>query len=969
MATKEAVFKLRVDTGNSVQDVTNADKAVKSFDTTLKDTQKTAANSTASTSFAQQLEAINEKVNEGGLGFRELSKVIKEYQSIAVQAGEGSAVSQAAIDAAGKLKDRIAELTSKVKVASADFKGLDTAISLIGTGAAVFSGLKSAVTLLGVENENLTKSMVKLQAVQGITNAINQVANALNKDAVLGIQLRVAIEKIKNFVIGDTAKVTTEAAAGEVLLSTANTGVTVTTGAATLALKAFRVALLSTGIGALVVGVGFLIGNLHKLGGFFKSTESAAEKLAETQKLAAKAAREQTEAIAKESSGFLLLASRIKQTTNDSKERKALVSQMNTQYGTTLANLQDEAKFQFAINQEIKNYIAYQTIKIKLQAGEKEFEKIVLAGMDLEKKKSKLIAENQGKELKGREQAVASYRQGFNDIEQDTKIFTNKIEKESNRELDNINKRIEKNELLKNNIAKNNNELIQQQDKLTNGGKKFVEQTVKTTTATEDQTNVLKDNLDVLKNKLEREKEAFEKSKDIIIAMKVDGKNKDLAILEETYGDFRFDLIKRANQDEIKLLDEKFTSGKINEEQYRQDLNSIMQNGATKFSKDEIALMEVATNKFNDDKRRLNLTAQELEIEDANRSLEQKDISEIEHAEKILEINDKYTKIERDKAAKKENDRRASNALLNAIILNETELALVNEELAFKDQKKKLDDLLISTNLDEKITKEQHDAALIELEKKKQKAIIKIKEDAKEKAKQLAIAQFLEDNENLTKFIENAQKVQQFAQEMNSVLNGFADQRLQENANKRDADLANLDAAQQRELSQIGLTDEQKKQIEEKFAIQKYNIQLKAFNAEDKINRAKFLRDKALKMTGIVINTAEAVVKSIANNGGVPKGIPFGIASGILGAAQLAVVASSKYQSGAAPTMPQLSSGGDLSGASGGQLSTPSASQNTTLTSGLPGVSTQTSGQVFVLESDITAVQNTVFVAEAKTKF
>ncbi len=967
MATKEAVFKLRVDTGNSVQDVTNADTAVKSFNTTLKDTQKTTADNKASQNFATQLDAIKAKVNAGGLGIRELSRVIREYQSLAIAAGEDSVIGRESIAAAGELKDRIGDLQNQTKVASSDFKKLDLAVASIGTGAAVFQGLQGAIALAGSENENLTKTMVKLQAAQGIANAVSQVANALNKDAVLGIQLRIAIEKIKNFVIGDTAKVTSQAAAGEGILSTANTGVAVTTGTATLAMRAFRLALISTGVGALVVGLGALIANYDKL---FGSTK----KLTEAQKAAIEKAKEEREEIAKQSSSFALLISRLKDTTKGSAERAALIKTINSQYGTTLKNLDDEAKFQFAVNKELASYLVYQRAKYALQKNEDLIVKNLVEQDELkdkilqtEKDITKQQKQNADDIKKANKQSIG----GISGLSQTDKasISASISIRKLNRELATNKENLKNAEKAFENYGKLANEATSEIAKLTNGGKKYVEQTVKNTTTTKDNSIALKENLNVLKNKLEREQDAFEKSKDIMLSMLADGKNKELAILEETYGDFRNDLIKKANQNEIDALDKKFEKGKIKEKEYREGLKKIMETGADNFNVEESMLMEVATIKFNNDKRRLKLTAQELEIEDTNRALTANEITQSEHAEKILEINDKYTKIERDKAAKKESDRRASNAIINAIILNETELALVNQELAFIDSQKKLEDLLNSTNVNEKITKEQHDAALIALEKKKQETIDKIKEDGVKKAKELATKQFLEDNENLTKFIENAHKTQQFAEEINSVLNGFADQRLQENANKRDADLANLDSAQQKELSQIGLTDQQKKQIEEKFAMQKYKIQLAAFNAEDKINRAKFVRDKALKMTGIVINTAEAVMKSIANNGGVPAGIPFGIASGILGAAQLAVVANSKYQSGAAPAMPQLSSGGDLSGASGGQLSTPSTTQSTTLTSGLPGVAASTSGQVFVLESDITAVQNTVFVAEAKTKF
>jgi hypothetical protein len=971
MATKEAVFKLRVDTGNSVADINAADKAIQGFNKDLQTTKTIQADSTGSDNFAAKLAAIDQKVKAGGLGIRELSRVIREYQSVAIAAGEESIVGREAIAQAGALKDRIGDLQSQTKVASSDFKNLDLAIAGIGTGAAVFQGLSGAIALTGIENESLTKTMVKLQAAQGIANAVNQVALALNSDAVLGIQLRIAIEKVKNFVMGDSAKAATQAAVSEGVLSGANTAVGGSAIFAAGAMKALRAAMITTGVGALVVGVGYLVSK-------FMEASEASDKLKKAQKAASDAAKEQTSNIAKETSGFILLTTQLKNTTNGSKERAALIKEVNATYGTTLTNLKDEAKFQFALNQEVKNYIAYQTAKIKIQAGEKAFEKLVIDGMNLEKEKAKLIQENLLKEGKGREKAVKNFKQGFSDMEQDTEILTEQIETSTNKEIAAINKKIATNNAMVESIGKANTELLNSQNELSDNGKKFVpaekskkDAIDKTKEAIDAQNEALSKAADIIQDRLSRETNAIESAEDLKIAMMNEGKAKQLAILDETYGDFRDDLIKKANKNEIDAIDEKLKLGTLTEQQYRDELKVIMETGTKNFNDAENSLMTLTTTKLNEDKRRLLLSAQELEIDDINKSFDQKDITEVQRLEKIQEINDKYSKIDKDKAAKNETEKRNTAKFLNDIILNEQENALANLEFEDKDAKARLLELLNSTNANEQITQEQHDAALIKLEEEKQKKIKGIKEKGAESAKAIAKQQFEEDNQGLINIIEGAQKAQAFANEINSVINQAADQKIEETNNRRDQELASLDAQQQQELSVVGLTAEQKTAIEEKFAIAKYNVQKKAFDIEDKLNRQKFNREKALKMTSIVISTAEAVVKSLAENGGAPAGIPFAIASGVLGAAQLAVVASSKYQGGSAPTMPSLSGGGGSTGASGEQFAPTTPTNVQTATAGLlgNGSNTQTTGQVFVLESDISQVQNNVMVAEAKSKF
>jgi hypothetical protein len=966
MATKEAVFKLRVDTGNSVADINAADKAIQGFNKDLQTTKTIQADSTGSDNFAAKLAAIDQKVKAGGLGIRELSRVIREYQSVAIAAGEESVVGREAINQAGKLKDRIGDLQAQTKVASSDFKNLDLAIAGIGTGAAVFQGLTGAIALTGIENEALTKTMVKLQAAQGIANAVNQVALALNSDAVLGIQLRIAIEKVKNFVMKDSAAAATQAAAGEGILSGANTAVGGSAIFASGALKALKVAMITTGVGALVVGVGFLVSK-------FMEASEASDKLKKAQKAASDAAKEQSKSIAQESGSFTLLIQRLKDTNNGSIERKNLIKEVNATYGTTFTNLKDEAKFQFALNEELKNYLAYQRAKYELQKNEK----FIIANLEKQDKiKRDQIATD--KELAALNTQLNKLKKEENSIYKDKgiNIVLEKI-KEQTKIQESLNKESTETEKRFKSYGGAANDAGAEIAGLTNEGKKFIPvEKSKTDTikeakdAIDAQNEALAKAADIIQDKLSRESSAIESAEDLKISMMNEGKSKQLAILDETYGDFRDDLIKKANKNEIDAIDEKLKLGTLTEQQYRDELKLIMETGTKNFNDAENSLMTLTTTKLNEDKRRLLLSAQELEIDDINKSFDQKDLTEEQRLIKIQEINDKYSKIDKDKAAKNETEKRNTAKFLNDIMLNEQENALANIEFEDKDAKARLLELLNSTNANEKITQKQHDDALIKLEEEKQKKIKGIKEKGTESAKAIAKQQFEEDNQGLINIIEGAQKAQAFANEINAVINQAAEQKIQETNNRRDAELASLDAQQAKELSQAGLTAEQKTAIEEKFAIAKYNVQKKAFDIEDKLNRAKFNREKAMKMTSIVISTAEAVVKSLAENGGVPAGVPFAIATGALGAAQLAVVAASKYQGGSAPSMPSLSGGGGSTGASGEQFA-PTTPATTTATAGLLGneSNTPTTGQVFVLESDISQVQNNVMVAEIKSKF
>lgn len=237
MATKEAVFSLKVDTGNSVNDIKSFDQAVNSLNKDVNTLQSTVQEGAGTDVFAQKLTELNAKVEAGGLSMREMTKTMKEYQNIAAQAGMESPVGQAAIAAAGELKDGIGDIKSQVNALSSDTVKLDTAMGALQGGAAVFQGISSAIALTGVENEELMQTMVKLQAVQGVMNSINEVAVLLNEEHVVGMQLRAFYEKAYALAVGTS----------------------------TGAMKLFRLALVATGIGALIVGLGLLIANWDKV--------------------------------------------------------------------------------------------------------------------------------------------------------------------------------------------------------------------------------------------------------------------------------------------------------------------------------------------------------------------------------------------------------------------------------------------------------------------------------------------------------------------------------------------------------------------------------------------------------------------------------------------------------------------------------------------------------------------------------
>jgi hypothetical protein len=138
---------------------------------------------------------------------------------------------------AGSLKDAIGDTSAQVKALASDTRTLDTFTSAIQGIAGGFTVAQGAAALFGEESEDVQRAMMKVQAALALVNGATAVANALNKDSALMVNLNAAAQRAYALAVGTS----------------------------TGAMKAFRLALIATGIGAAVVAIGLLIANFDKL--------------------------------------------------------------------------------------------------------------------------------------------------------------------------------------------------------------------------------------------------------------------------------------------------------------------------------------------------------------------------------------------------------------------------------------------------------------------------------------------------------------------------------------------------------------------------------------------------------------------------------------------------------------------------------------------------------------------------------
>lgn len=156
--------------------------------------------------------------------------------------------------AAGRLQDQIGDTQQRIRVLSSDTKALDFGIGAIRGVASAFGVAEGAAALFGLKNEDVAKSLQRLNAIMLILNGLQEIQNLLQKQSVVAI-------------VGQEIAAKGAAVAQRIYAFAIGTS--------TGALKAFRLALLATGIGAFIVLIGLAA---EAMGAFGGDTEDATDK-------------------------------------------------------------------------------------------------------------------------------------------------------------------------------------------------------------------------------------------------------------------------------------------------------------------------------------------------------------------------------------------------------------------------------------------------------------------------------------------------------------------------------------------------------------------------------------------------------------------------------------------------------------------------------------------------------------------
>ena len=292
--------------------------------------------------------------------------------------------------------------------------------------------------LIGVESENVEKQLLKVQSAMALAAGIDQLSEA--KEAFLNL--------------GKTA---------------------------VKAFDSIKAAIGGTGIGLIVITLGVIYTYWEDISEAIGLSTKETEKYANQQKLIGEEAKKQREEVAKQSSGFASLITQLKATNVNSEERVKLIKKINDNYGTTIQNLKDETKFQNSLNIELASYLEYQKAKYALQKNDELIQKNLAKQDELKTKilkTEKDIALQQKQNAEDIKKASETSIGGISGLSQ-----TDKASLSASVSISKLNKELEKNkqslidaEARFENYGIALNKAEKNIDKLTEGGKKYVEQ-------------------------------------------------------------------------------------------------------------------------------------------------------------------------------------------------------------------------------------------------------------------------------------------------------------------------------------------------------------------------------------------------------------------------------------------------------------------------------------------------------------
>lgn len=186
-----------------------------------------------------------------------LKELKQEMTALSIAGKQNTDQFRALAKEAGELNDTMADVSQTIKNVGSDTRQIEAFSEAVKGIAAGFAIAQGTAALFGDENEELQKTLVQVQGAMALLNGVTEIANLLQAESQVMIKANAIALGLYNGILRIT-------------------GTTAAT--ATISLRAFKIALATTGIGALVVGLAYFVEAMNKANKATQDATKAKEK-------------------------------------------------------------------------------------------------------------------------------------------------------------------------------------------------------------------------------------------------------------------------------------------------------------------------------------------------------------------------------------------------------------------------------------------------------------------------------------------------------------------------------------------------------------------------------------------------------------------------------------------------------------------------------------------------------------------
>ncbi|MGV0980419.1 hypothetical protein [Empedobacter falsenii] len=264
----------------------------------------------------------------------ELENLIQQMARLRLENQQGSEEYQALSSRATEIRTALNGVNQEVNSSASVSANLDTLVRATTAITAGFSMAQGAAALFGSENENVQQTIAKVTSVMAILQGLQQIQIELKRSDSVVTTGQIALQRLYTIVVGNS----------------------------TGALKAFRIALAATGVGAFILLLGALIANWDEVKKAIGLTSDELESNIEVGKKA-------NDLYAKKISLLQYLVKQNKETTLSERQKKQAVNEFNKELGDTLGTVKDYAELESKIIARAPEYVNYMQIKAQADAA------------------------------------------------------------------------------------------------------------------------------------------------------------------------------------------------------------------------------------------------------------------------------------------------------------------------------------------------------------------------------------------------------------------------------------------------------------------------------------------------------------------------------------------------------------------------------------------------------------------------